>query len=128
MPDFNLNTASPKIMHIDLNSAFASAEQQARPTLRGRPVGVTNRLSKNCCMITASYEAKAVGVKVGMGMAEAKSICPDLFVVESDPPKYHHMYKKIAKIMQSYSPNVTMKSIDEGVIDFSGSSDRRSLT
>ena len=123
----DLNSEKPKIMHIDLNSAFASTEQQSRPTLRGRPVGVTNRISKNCCMITASYEAKAVGVKVGMGMAEAKAICPDLFVVESDPPKYHHMYKKIAKIMQSYSPTVEMKSIDEGIIDFSGTTNKKSL-
>lgn len=105
-------------MHIDLNSAFASAEQQARPSLRGRPVGVTNRFSKNCCLITVSYEAKALGVKVGMGLMDAKKICPYIFVVESDPPKYHHMYKKILAIMQSYSPDVTMKSIDEGVVDF----------
>lgn len=125
---YDLNQAEPKIMHIDLNSAFASTEQQSRPSLRGRPVGVTNRLSKNCCMITASYEAKAVGIKVGMGMVEAKQICPEIFVVESDPPKYHHMYKKIGKIMQGYSPNVTMKSIDEGIIDFAGTTDRRSLT
>ena len=116
---FNLNPAQPKIMHIDLNSAFASTEQQARPSLRNRPVGVTNRFSKNCCLITVSYEAKALGVKVGMGLMDAKKLCPDIFVVESDPPKYHHMYKKILSIMQSYSPSVTMKSIDEGVVDFS---------
>jgi DNA polymerase-4 len=123
----DLNPEKPKIMHIDLNSAFASAEQQSRPTLRGRPVGVTNRISKNCCMITVSYEAKAVGVKVGMGLQEARAICPDIFVVESDPPKYHHMYKKIAGIMQSYSPLVEMKSIDEGIIDFSGTTNKKSL-
>ena len=123
----DLNTEKPKIMHIDLNSAFASTEQQSRPTLRGRPVGVTNRISKNCCMITVSYEAKALGVKVGMGLQEARAICPDIFVVESDPPKYHHMYKKIAYIMQTYSPTVEMKSIDEGIIDFSGTTNKKSL-
>jgi DNA polymerase-4 len=123
----DLNPERPKIMHIDLNSAFASTEQQSRPTLRGRPVGVTNRISKNCCMITVSYEAKAVGVKVGMGLKEARAICPDIFVVESDPPKYHHMYKKIAGIMQSYSPLVEMKSIDEGIIDFTGTTNKKSL-
>jgi DNA polymerase IV len=115
-----LNKATPLQMHIDLNSAFASAEQQAHPSLRGRPVGVTNRISKNCTLITASYEAKRAGVKVGMGMKQAKVICPDIFVIESDPPKYHHMYQKLATIMQSYSPNIAMKSIDEGVVDFTG--------
>jgi DNA polymerase-4 len=109
-----------QIMHIDLNSAFATIEQQARPSLRGKPVGVTNRISKNCCVIAASYEAKQLGIKVGMGLMEARLIVPDLVMLESDPPKYHFVYKKLCSIMKSYSPNVVMKSIDEGVIDFHG--------
>jgi DNA polymerase-4 len=108
------------MMHIDLNSAFATIEQQARPSLRGRPIGVTNRISKNCCVIAASYEAKQLGVRVGMGLVEAREIIPNLFMLESDPPKYHFAYQKLARIMKSYSPNVAMKSIDEGVIDFHG--------
>lgn len=113
-----VNSEPPQIMHIDLNSCFATIEQQARPLLRGRPVGVTNRITKYCCIIAASYEAKALGVKVGMRLDEAKLIVPDLVMLESDPPKYHYAYQKLVNIMQSYSPNVTMKSIDEGVIDF----------
>jgi len=113
-----LNHEEPLIMHIDLNSAFATIEQQARPSLRGRAVGVTNRISYNCCVIAASYEAKALGVRVGMGYQEAKLIAPNLFMLEADPPKYHFVYQKLAKIMKSYSPDVIMKSIDEGVIDF----------
>ncbi len=58
---FGLNTSEPNIMWIGLNSAFATTEQQAHPSLRGRPMGVTNRLSKNCCIVAASYEAKALG-------------------------------------------------------------------
>jgi DNA polymerase-4 len=88
--------------------------------LRGRPLAVTNRLTKNACVVAASYEAKAQGVKVGMGFSEAKLHCPDLIMVETDPPKYHYVYKKLVKIMRSYSPNVGMKSIDEGIIDFHG--------
>jgi DNA polymerase-4 len=115
-----VNTEKPLIMHIDLNSAFATTEQQARPSLRGRPVGVTNRISTNCCVIAASYEAKARGIKVGMGLIEARQMVPELIMLESDPPKYHHVYKALARIMKSYSPNIVMKSIDEGVIDFHG--------
>lgn len=114
------NREEPQIMHIDLNSAFATIEQQARPSLRGRPVGVTNRISYNCCVIAASYEAKRMGIKVGMGYQEAKTIAPNLVMLESDPPKYTHVYMKLAAIMKSYSPNIKMKSIDEGVIDFHG--------
>lgn len=115
-----INPEEAQIMHIDLNSAFATIEQQARPSLRGRPVGVTNRISKNCCVIAASYEAKKLGIKVGMGFMEARLIAPDLIMLESDPPKYHWVYKKLCAIMKNYSPNVVMKSIDEGIIDFHG--------
>ncbi len=112
-------------MWIDLNSAFATAEQQAHHSLRGKPMGVTNRLSKECCVIAASYEAKALGIKVGCRRTEALALCPDFILLESDPPKYHTVYQKLLSIMKDYSPNVKMKSIDEGIIDFQNS---RSLT
>jgi DNA polymerase-4 len=115
-----LNPAPPQIMHIDLNSCFAMVEQQARPSLRGRPLGVTNRKTKNACVVAASYEAKRAGVKVGMAFSEAKLHAPDLVLVETDPPKYHYVYQKLVRIMQSYSPDVVMKSIDEGIINFAG--------
>lgn len=116
----NLNPESPQIMHIDLNSAFASAEQQAHPHLRGIPMGVTNRLSKECCVIAASYEAKALGIKVGVRRSEALAICPEFVMLETDAPKYNRVYEKLMKIMKDYSPKIKMKSIDEGIIDFHG--------
>lgn len=118
--NYGLNTEEPNIIWIDLNSAFATIEQQAHPSLRGRPMGVTNRLSKNCCVIAASYEAKALGIRTGQGRQEALAICPDFVLLETDPPKYHYVYKKLLGIMKDYSPNSKMKSIDEGIIDFHG--------
>ena len=117
---YNLNTEKPRIMHIDLNSAFAMAEQQAHPSLRGRPLGVTNRISRECCVIAASYEAKRLGIKVGMRRSEAMAICPDFVMLETDPTKYTDVYRKLLGIMKSYSPKIKMKSIDEGIIDFHG--------
>lgn len=114
-----LNRADPFIMHIDLNSCFATVEQQARPRLRNRPICVTNRMTPNCCIVTASYEAKREGVKVGMSFREAVKLCPGLIMVETDPPKYHYVYKKLMAIMQGYTPHVQMRSIDEGLMDFS---------
>jgi DNA polymerase-4 len=116
--NYGLNPEPPRIMHIDLNSAFASAEQQAWPNLRGKPMGVTNRLSPECCVIAASYEAKALGIKVGTRRSEALALCPEFVILETDPSKYTHMYLNLLHIMKKYSPNVRMKSIDEGVIDF----------
>jgi DNA polymerase-4 len=118
-----LNREEPQVMHIDLNSCFATVEQQARPLLRGRPVGVTNRrgkLANYACIVAASYEAKAFGVKVGMRADEARRLAPGLVLLETDPPKYHYVYQRLVNIMRSYSPYVNMKSIDEGVIDFHG--------
>jgi len=116
------NKASPTIMHIDLNSCFATVEQQARPMLRGRPVAVVNRRTEHTMIVTASYEAKAMGVKLGMRLKEAKKLCPDLIGLESDPPKYKYVYHQLMRIMNDYSAHVRMKSIDEGVIDFSETS------
>lgn len=112
------NAERPLIMHIDLNSCFATVEQQARPLLRGRPIGVVNRRTENTAIVTASYEAKALGVKATMKVRDARQLVPDLILIESDPPKYRYVYRKMLGIMQSYSAYITMKSIDEGVIDF----------
>ena len=86
--DYGVNPAVPQIMWIDLNSAFATIEQQAHPSLRHRPVGIVNRLSPNCCIITASYEARKFGIKVTR-RREALAKCPELVILESDPPKYN---------------------------------------
>lgn len=121
------NTELPLVMHVDLNSAFATTEQQARPRLRGKPVAVLNRRTEHTAIVTASYEAKARGVKVGMRFRDAAKLAPGLIGVESDPAKYRYVHKKLRAILASYSPNFVMKSIDEGVIDFHGVPLTRSL-
>lgn len=118
------NTERPLIMHIDLNSCFATVEQQSRPMLRGRPVVIVNRRTEHTSIVTASYEAKALGIKVGMRVREAKLLSPGLVALESDPAKYRFVYHRMMDIMKSYSAHVTMKSIDEGVIDFHHATDK----
>jgi DNA polymerase-4 len=112
------NSTRPLVMHIDLNSCFATVEQQARPMLRGRPVAIVNRRTEHTMIVTASYEAKAMGVKLGMRLRDARKLCPSLVGIESDPAKYRYVYHKLMAIMSEYSSHVRMKSIDEGVIDF----------
>lgn len=114
------NVERPLVMHVDLNSCFASIEQQARPLLRGHPVAIVNRRTEHTAIVTASYEAKVHGVKVGMRFKEAAKLAPGLVMLESDPAKYRFVYHKLMDIMKSYSSEVVMKSIDEGVIDFHG--------
>lgn len=119
LPEMNQhNDERPLIMHIDLNSCFATVEQQARPMLRGKPVAIVNRRTDKTAIVTASYEAKARGVKVGMKLRDAAILCPGIIPLESDPSKYKYVYHRLLDIMRDYSAHVTMKSIDEGVIDF----------
>jgi DNA polymerase-4 len=112
------NDEKSLVMHVDLNSAFATIEQQSRPLLRGKPVAIINRRTEHTCIVTASYEAKALGVKVGMKFRDAARLVPGLIAIESDPAKYRFVYRKLMAILNDYSPHVVMKSIDEGVMDF----------
>ncbi len=75
-------------LFLDLNSYFASVEQQERPELRGKPVAVVPMETDYTCAIAASYEAKAYGVKTGTKIYEAKKMCPGLRCVLAR----HHVY------------------------------------
>lgn len=115
----NIFTNSPSLFaHLDLNSCFASVEQQANPLLRHRPVAVTAYSADKGCILASSYEAKKMGVKTGMRFADAKKLCPSLFSLVSDPPKYRFVHKQVKKLLENYCPSVTAKSIDEFVLDF----------
>jgi DNA polymerase-4 len=105
------------VLYLDLNSCFATTEQQARPMLRHKPVAIANRMAGNSALIAASYEAKAKGVKVGMRRREAEQLCPDIIFVETEPSKYIYVHNKLKSILKDYSPNICMKSVDEGLID-----------
>ncbi len=116
--ELEINPSPPEVMHIDLNSAFAMTEQQANPLLRGRPVGITNRLNDYAICIAASYEAKACGINLGTRNRDARYRVPGFVMLESDPAKYQYVHRQLKAIFQDYSPTAQMKSIDEGVIDF----------
>lgn len=105
-------------MHIDLNSCFATIEQQANPLLRGKPIVVAAYETPNGCVLAPSIEAKRLGIKTGMRVKEARLLCPDVIVRSSDPEKYRDVHQKFKKIFTDYSDIVVPKSIDEAVIDF----------
>jgi len=107
------NPAKPFVMHIDLNSCFASVEQQANPLLRGRPVAVAAYAKSYGAILAPSVEAKLYGVKTGMSVAEAQKLCPFLIVRQADPPKYRQVHKQIGELLNDYSDHVVSKSIDE---------------
>lgn len=116
-----LNTAEPQVMHIDLNSAFATIEQQANPLLRGKPVGVCSYLSPGGIVLAASYEAKAKGVGTGTPIREAKKLCPGMVFLMPDPDKYFYVNSRLYALLYQYTNDLVPLSIDEFVIDFSTS-------
>lgn len=110
----DFNPAAPLVMHIDLNSCFASVEQQANPLLRGRPVAVAAYAKPYYGAILApSVEAKLYGIKTGMSVKDGLTLCPFLIVREADPPKYRQVHHQIGELLNEYSPHVVSKSIDE---------------
>ncbi len=100
-------------LFVDLNSYFASCEQQARPELRGRPVGVVPMLADSTCCIAASYEAKAFGVKTGTIVADARRMCPEIVLVEARHELYTEFHHRIVEAVESCVPVTAVCSIDE---------------
>lgn len=119
MTDLTTNKNPPHLIHIDLNSCFATIEQQAYPHLRGKPVVIAAYKTDKGCILSPSIEAKKLGIKTGMRVFEAKQIYPNVIVRDTDPLLVRDVHSKFMKIFQDYSPKVTPRSIDEAVIDFS---------
>lgn len=107
------------VMHLDMNAFFASVEQRCDPRLRGKPIAVIGS-AKRTVVTTASYEARAYGVKTGMNRFEAKRACPKLIFVVGDNRKYIDTSGKILDILKDYSPRIEAYSIDEAFADISG--------
>jgi DNA polymerase-4 len=107
-------------LHIDLNSFFASVEQQLHPEYRNKPTGVVPTMADTTSLIAASYEAKALGIKTGTRVSEAKRICPDIILVNGDHATYAEYSHKIAAAVERVCPVAHTPSIDEMVCQLLG--------
>jgi len=105
-----------RVLFVDMNSFFASCEQQTNYWLRNRPVGVCVYTGKFGCIIAPSIEAKKRGIKTGMRLNEAISICPELVPLETNPARYRDFHVKIINVLKKYSNDVIPKSIDEAIV------------
>ncbi|MCX6806573.1 MAG: hypothetical protein NT135_00400 [Candidatus Berkelbacteria bacterium] len=102
-----------KILFLDMDSFFASIEQQVNPNLRDKPIAIAPYTGKTGCVISASRKAKECGIKTGMMVGEAIKIYPQVKILEARPFLYHLYHKEIVKVMQSFSPFLKILSIDE---------------
>ncbi len=116
----DFNSAVSTIMHVDLNSCFATIEQQANPRLRGKPIAVAAYTTGNGCIVAPSVEAKKLGIKVGMRVRDGQAIYPKLIILPPDPDKYRFVHQGLRKILSDYTDKITAKSIDEFVLDIQG--------
>ena len=107
-------------LFVDFNSYFASVEQQLNPALRGRPVGVVPVLAETSCCIAASYEAKALGISTGTGVAEARRLCPDIAIVLAEHAKYVEMHHRAVAVVDRIAPVRQVLSIDEMECELTG--------
>ncbi|QQE12718.1 DNA polymerase [Planctomycetota bacterium] len=106
-------TSSLRYLFVDMNSFFASVEQQERFELRGKPIGVIPTNCDSTCCIAASYEAKHFGIKTGTGVREARHLCPDIQFVEARPKVYVEYHHKIIDAVESCLHVDQVCSIDE---------------
>ncbi len=106
-------------MHVDLNSCFATLTQQAYPNLRNKPLVIAAYASPNGCIVAPSITAKKFGIKTGMTIREGRLLCPDMIVRTPDPDLYRDAHMRFKRIFLDYTHDVTPKSIDEAILDFS---------
>ncbi|MFH0943528.1 MAG: DNA polymerase IV [Candidatus Beckwithbacteria bacterium] len=104
------------ILHVDLNSFFASVEQQVNPALRGKPVGIIKDFGRSC-VIAASNEAKKFGVKTGMSLSQVKTLCPRIILLPADFPKYADVTHRFIKLCSHYTDTLEVFSLDEVFLD-----------
>lgn len=110
-----------KILHVDMNSFFASCEQTLRPELKGQPIIVGGDPKKRRgIVLAASYEAKAFGVKTAMPIYEAMRLCPQAEVLKSTYGLYSKLSKEVMAIFDRYTPVKEQLSIDEAFLDMTG--------
>ncbi len=100
-------------LYLDLNSYFASVEQQLDPALRGRPIVVAPVDTDATSAIAASYAAKAFGIRTGTPIWEAKARCRDLVIVPARHEEYVRFHHRIIAEVERHVPVTAVCSIDE---------------
>jgi DNA polymerase IV (DinB-like DNA polymerase) len=115
-------TSSRIILHIDMDSFYASVEMHERPELRGKPVviGADPKQGKGRGVVsTCSYEARAFGIRSAMPISQAFVLCPHAVFLSPDFPLYARISSDIMTILRSYGLRFEQVSIDEAFLDLS---------
>ncbi|HEY6739186.1 MAG TPA: DNA polymerase IV, partial [Actinopolymorphaceae bacterium] len=112
--------SEPSILHLDLDAFFAAVEQRDKPSLRGKPV-VVGGLGPRGVVSTASYEARAFGVRSAMRTVEARSRAPHAAFLAPRFAAYRQVSRAVMHVLRSLSPLVEPLSLDEAYVDLAAS-------
>jgi len=108
------------ILLVDIDAFFPQAEQLKRPELLGRPVIVGGRVTDRSVVASASYEARARGVRTAMPIAQAARLCPEATFLQGDFRLYAELSEAMYTVCLRHTPLVEMVSLDEAFLDVSG--------
>lgn len=109
-----------RVAYLDMNSFFASVEQELDPALRGKPVAITAVDSDSGSCVAASYEAKAYGVRTGTRVVDARRLCPGIIFLPSRHRLYVRFNLAVADVLDRYAELTHIRSVDEFQLALSG--------